>query len=148
MTRCSNYCGRFIRHGLWYPDKKLRLFDKTIASWGGTNPHDKIIMTSLVEAKHLAGDLLHYSYNNIEEHIQQNNRFSTISARSMLEKGKRTNWFRIIFNPAWNFILGYFFRLGFLDGYYGFIIAINTAHLTFLKHIKLYQLQSSCIKSQ
>ncbi len=143
MNRCSNYCGRFIRHGLWYPDKKLRLFNKSIASWGGTNPHDKIMMAAPAQTKHLQGDLLHYSYNSIEEHIQQNNRFSTISARSMWEKGKRTNWLRIIINPIWNFILGYFIRLGFLDGYYGFIIAINTAHLTFLKHIKLYQLQRS-----
>ena len=141
MNRCSSYCGKFIRHGLWYPDKKLRLFNKSIAAWGGTNPHDKIVMAAPAQTKHLKGDLYHYSYNTIEEHIQQNNRFSTISARSMYEKGKRTNWFRILFNPLWNFILGYFLRLGFLDGSYGFIIAINTAHLTFLKHVKLYQLQ-------
>jgi glycosyltransferase involved in cell wall biosynthesis len=141
MNRCSNYCGRFIRHGLWYPDKKLRLFNKSIAAWGGTNPHDKIVIAAPAQTKHLEGDLYHYSYNSIEEHIQQNNRFSTISARSMWEKGKRTNWFRIIFNPVWNFLLGYIVRLGFLDGYYGFIIAVNTAHLTFLKHTKLYQLQ-------
>jgi len=141
MNRCSNYCGRFIRHGLWYPDKKLRLFNKSIASWGGTNPHDKILMAPPGQTRHLPGDLLHYSYNSIEEHIHQNNRFSTISARSMWEKGKRTGILRILLNPAWNFVLGYFLRLGFLDGFYGFIIAINTAHLTFLKHIKLYQLQ-------
>jgi glycosyltransferase involved in cell wall biosynthesis len=141
MNRCSSYCGKFIRHGLWYPDKKLRLFNKSIAAWGGTNPHDKIVMAAPAQTKHLKGDLYHYSYNTIEEHIQQNNRFSTISARSMYEKGKRTNWFRILFNPLWNFILGYFLRLGFLDGSFGYIIAINTAHLTFLKHVKLYQLQ-------
>lgn len=141
MNRCSNYCGRFIRHGLWYPDKKLRLFNKSIASWGGTNPHDKIVMAAPAQTKHLEGDLCHFSYYSVEEHIQQNNRFSTISARAMWEKGKRTNLFRIVINPWWNFILGYFIRLGFLDGYLGFIIAVNTAHLTFLKHIKLYQLQ-------
>ncbi len=141
MNRCSNYCGKFIRHGLWYPDRKLRLFNKSIAIWGGTNPHDRIIMTAAAQTKHLEGDIYHYSYNSIEEHIHQNNRFSTISATAMFEKGKRTNWFRISINPLWNFILGYFIRLGFMDGYYGFVIAVNTAHLTFLKHVKLYQLQ-------
>jgi len=143
MNRCTNYCGRFIRNGLWYPDKKLRLFDKRIARWGGVNPHDKIILTQQVKVHHLKGDLLHYSYNSIEEHMLQNNKFSTISAEAMHKTGKRTNLFKIIVHPVWAFIHGYFFRLGLLDGFYGFVIAINVAHLTFQKHTKLYQLQKN-----
>jgi len=141
MNRCAHYCGKFIRHGLWYPDPKLRLFDKRIASWGGTNPHDRIELREYVNIKHLKGDILHFSYDNIEEHIVQSNNFTTISAVAMFRKGQKSNWIKILVNPFWSFFNGYFIRLGFLDGFYGFVIAINAAHQTFLKYIKLYRLQ-------
>jgi glycosyltransferase involved in cell wall biosynthesis len=138
MNRCTNYCGKFIRHGAWYPDRKLRLIDKRVAYWGGDNPHDKLIMTDDSEVKHLKGDILHYSYNSIEEHMLQNNKFSTISAETYFKRGKRTNIFKMMIHPFWAFVLGYFFRAGFLDGFYGFVIALHVAHLSFLKHAKLY----------
>jgi glycosyltransferase involved in cell wall biosynthesis len=138
MNRCTNYCGHFIRHGAWYPDKKLRLIDKYNAYWGGDNPHDKLIMKDNSEVKHLRGDILHYSYNSIEEHVQQNNKFSTISAETYFKRGKRTNPFKMIVHPFWAFILGYIIRGGFLDGFYGFVVALHVAHLSFLKHAKLY----------
>jgi len=141
MNRCACYCGRFIRHGLWYPDRKLRLFDKRIANWGGTNPHDKIELKENVPIKHLNGDILHYSYNSIEEHVMQSNNFTTIAAASLHAKGQKSNWIKILVNPFWSFLHGYVLRLGFLDGFYGFVIAINSAHQTFLKYIKLYRLQ-------
>jgi hypothetical protein len=141
MNRCANYCGKFIRHGIWYPDPKVRLFDKRIASWGGTNPHDRIELKEKTDVSHLHGDILHFSYDSIEEHMIQSNNFTTISAASMFEKGQRSNWIKILVNPFWTFLNGYFIRGGFLDGYYGFVIAINSAHQTFLKYIKLYRLQ-------
>jgi glycosyltransferase involved in cell wall biosynthesis len=142
MNRCTNYLGRFIRHGTWYPDKKIRLVDKTVAKWGGYNPHDMIELKNPENVKHLKGDILHFSYNSIEEHISQNNKFSSIAAEALYKKNKKTNFFKIFLNPLWAFLNYYFIRLGLLDGFYGFIIAINVAHLTFLKHIKLYQLQN------
>jgi hypothetical protein len=141
MNRCTNYCGKFIRHGAWYPDRKLRLFQKSLARWGGDNPHDRIIMKESATTKRLKGDILHYSYNSIEEHVQQNNKFSTISANTLYNRGKRTSPFRIIINPLWAFVLGYFLRRGFLDGFYGFVVALHVAHLSFLKHAKLYHKQ-------
>lgn len=141
MNRCTNYCGKFIRHGLWYPDRKIRLIKKQTGKWGGVNPHDKIELQPGTEVKHLAGDILHYSYNSIDEHVAQNNKFSSISAEALFQRGKNTSWFKIIVNPAWAFINGYLFRLGFLDGFYGFVVAKNVAHLTFLKHSKLFQKQ-------
>ena len=146
MNRCNNYCGRFIRHGLWYPDKKIRLFDRRSAKWGGMNPHDKIELADHCRIKHLSGDILHFSYNSIEEHIQQNNKLSSIAAHSLYKMGKRIHWIKLLINPGWAFINGYFLRLGFLDGFYGFVIAINTSHQTFLKYIKLYHLQRSATK--
>lgn len=143
MNRCTSYCGKFIRYGSWYPDKKIRLFDKQVAKWGGENPHDKILLAPGQHVSHLKGDILHYSYGSIEEHVLQNNKFSTISATTLFAKGKRTSWFKIIINPCWAFIRSYFIRFGFLDGFYGYIIAKNIAHLTFLKHSKLYQKQKN-----
>ena len=141
MNRCTNYCGKFIRHGSWYPDRKLRLFDKKEAKWGGINPHDEVEFKSTGETKRLKGDILHYSYYNIEEHRKQNEHFSSISAEAYFKKGKRSNRLKMILNPAWAFVNGYFFRLGFLDGYFGFVIAKMVAQLTFLKYKKLLALQ-------
>jgi hypothetical protein len=84
---------------------------------------------------------LHYSFNSIEEHVAQNNKFSSISAQTLFTNGKRTNFFKVIINPWWAFILSYIIRLGFADGLFGFIVAVNISHLTFLKHTKLMTLQ-------
>src|ERR1700759_60840 len=143
MNRCSNYCGRFIRHGSWYPDTKIRLFDRRIAHWGGINPHDSVVVQDHIEVKHLKGDILHYSYHTISEHVIQNDKLSTLAARSLQAEGKRTNLLNVIFRPWWAFMVSYFLRAGFLDGLFGFVIAVQIAHMTFLKHIKLYLLFKS-----
>ena len=141
MNRCANFCGREIHHGLWYPDKKLRLFDKRIASWGGTNPHDRVKPIEPIMICRLKGNILHYSYNSLEEYFSKANNYSSISAASLHNIGETTGLGKILIHPLWSFINGYILRLGFLDGFYGFLIAINTAHYSFTKHIKLYQLQ-------
>jgi glycosyltransferase involved in cell wall biosynthesis len=143
MNRYSNYCGKFIRHGSWYPDAKIRLFDKRVARWGGTNPHDKIVLTGDIPVEHLKGNILHYSYRTISEHVDQNNKFSTLAAESLYANGKRTNIFKIFVHPLWAFIQTYLIRAGFLDGLFGLVIAVMIANLTFLKHLKLYLLQQS-----
>jgi glycosyltransferase involved in cell wall biosynthesis len=143
MNRCTNYCGQFIRHGSWYPDRKIRLFDRRIAQWGGINPHDKIVVQENIHVDQLRGDILHYSYYTITEHVAQNNKFSSISAESLFAQGKKTTLLKIIVNPVWAFLQSYFIRAGFLDGLFGFVIAIQISHLTFLKHVKLYLLLKS-----
>jgi glycosyltransferase involved in cell wall biosynthesis len=143
MNRCTNYCGQFILHGSWYPDRKLRLFDKRIASWGGTNPHDRIELSQDSRIHHLKGDILHYAYKSIADHVAQNNKLSTMAANALFEKGKRTRLLNILVNPFWSFTLSFLIRAGFLDGYFGFIIAVQIAHMTFLKHSKLYLIQKA-----
>jgi glycosyltransferase involved in cell wall biosynthesis len=143
MNRSTNLCGRFMRHGLWYPDKKIRLFDRRVAKWGGLNPHDKIEMQDNFIVQHLAGDILHYAFNTIEDLAWRNNRISTIAAVSLYNTGRRSSWYKMFIHPGWAFINGYFFRLGFLDGFEGFSFAINTSHQVFLKYSKLYRLQHS-----
>lgn len=140
MNRYNSYCGKFIDHGLWYPNRKLRLFDKRIARWGGMNPHDKIQLETGIHRHFLEGDIIHYAYNSIEEHLQRNEELTSIASYSLFEAGIKKHWSKIVLSPAWSFIHGYFIRLGFLDGYYGFVIATQTARQSFLKYKKLRRL--------
>jgi len=137
FNRLNSYCGQWIRHSGWYPDRKLRLFDRTKASVKGKNPHDEIIMNEGAKVRHIKGDLLHFTYLSVEEHIKQINRFTEIQAKGNFERGKKASCFSILFSPGYKFIRHYFFKLGFLDGYYGYLICRNMAHSTFLKHAKL-----------
>jgi glycosyltransferase involved in cell wall biosynthesis len=140
FNRLTNYCGKWIKHSGWYPDKKLRLFDKSKGKWGGINPHDEIIMKNESTVKHIKGDLLHYSYYSIEQHIDQINKFTTIGAAEAFKKGKKSNLWIITTNSIWKFIRDYFIKLGFLDGYYGFVICSLSAWATFNKYLKLNEL--------
>jgi glycosyltransferase involved in cell wall biosynthesis len=140
MNRCTNYCGKFIRHGHWYPDKKLRLFNKRSARWSGMDLHEKVELAEGSGTGHLNGDILHYSYDSIHDHLTQGNKFTTIAAFEMQKKGKKGSFFKILVNPFWSFFSAYILRLGFLDGFYGFVIAMISAHLNFLKYVKLRRL--------
>jgi len=143
MNRCCNYCGQFIHHGSWYPDSKIRLFDRRFAQAGGLDPHPKIVLNEPLPVETLKGDILHYSYYTVSEHVAQNNKFSTLAAEAHFKTGKRTNIFNIFVRPGWAFFISFIVRMGFLDGLFGFVIAIQIAHLTFLKHLKLYLLYKS-----
>jgi glycosyltransferase involved in cell wall biosynthesis len=141
MNRQNNYCGQWIRHGSWYPDKKIRLIDRTKGSWNNLLVHEHIEIEHSARLLHLNADLMHYAYGSISEHIQKNNRYSSLSAKLMYQQGKRTNRFKLWANPFWTFVHGFWIKLGFMDGLFGFIIAVNVAHLSFLKHAKLLGLQ-------
>ncbi|PWU01031.1 MAG: glycosyltransferase family 2 protein [Bacteroidetes bacterium] len=143
MNRCTNYCGKWIRHGTWYPDTKLRLINRKKSKWAGTNPHDKIEMEKGTRIKHLPGDILHYTYYTIEEHIAQMNKFTSIQAKAMYEQGKKSSVLKLIVNPAFAFVSGYLLKGGFLDGSKGLIIARTVAYQTFLKYAKLLQLNKA-----
>lgn len=149
MNRLNNYCGSWIRHGTWYPDRKLRLFDKSKVRWTGVNPHDKAEPLQSEKVFHLKGDLLHYSYKTIEEHIKRVDFFSTIAAKAYFDKGKRCRNHHLLIRPAHAFIRDFVLRLGFLDGYKGWVIARMASYYTFLKYIKLrdYQRTGSYEKS-
>jgi len=140
FNRATYFCGQHIKHCGWYPDPSLRLWNRTKGKWAGNNPHDKFFMNDGCTTKHLEGDLLHYSYYSIEEHITQLNKFSSISAQSKFKKGKGSNILKIIIFPFWRFFRDYFLKLGFLDGYYGYVICVNSAHEVFQKYTKLRDL--------
>lgn len=138
-NRLTRYCGQWIKHCGWYPDPKIRLFDRRKAQWGGVNPHDRIIMASGATTRHLQGDLLHYTFNSVAEHIIQVNTFSEIKAEGLFKKGKKINPLRLIIEPLFKFFKSYVLKAGFLDGWYGLIICANSAHAIFLRYAKLYE---------
>ena len=140
VKRLTNYCGKWVRHCGWYPDIKHRLYDRDETNFTG-NIHESLNYTG--HTKILDGDLLHYSYYTIEEHISQYNKFTTLTAREAFLKGKRSSLLQVIFSPWVKFMKSYFIQLGFLDGYYGLLICINSAHATFLKYTKLRALEKS-----
>ena len=139
FNRCTNYVGTWIRHGAWYPDVKVRIFDRNHVKWEG-EIHERLIGFSKNELLHLNGDLLHYSYNSVEEHIRQTELFSTLSAQALFKEGKRGNFFKLFPGPLIRFFVDYLLRLGILDGKAGFQIAKISAWSTRLKYQKLNQL--------
>jgi glycosyltransferase involved in cell wall biosynthesis len=143
FNRLTNYCGKWIRHCGWYPDKKLRLLDRRKGQWGGVNPHDKIMMEKNSRICHLKGDLWHYSFFSIGQHIEQINKFTDISSCQLFEQGKKASVAKILFSPFIKFIRDYIVKAGFLDGFYGLVISMNSAHAKFLKYSKLKKLHDA-----
>ena len=103
FNRLTNYCGQWIKHCGWYPDRKLRIWNKTKGKWGGENPHDMVLMENGTSSEYLKGDLLHYSYYTINDHSRQIELFTDISSKAAFAKGKRTNKLAIVFKPAFKF---------------------------------------------
>jgi glycosyltransferase involved in cell wall biosynthesis len=144
FNRITSYCGKWIKHCGWYPDKKIRLWNKKHGKWGGVNPHDKVIYDESFAVIHLEGDLLHYSFESIESHVQTANNFSTIAAKEAFKNGKKANvLIHVVLNPIYTFINKYFFRLGILDGFHGFVICYLSAVSNFLKYSKIRQLNNN-----
>jgi len=141
FNRLTNYCGKWIRHCGWYPDRKLRLVNRNKARWGGVNPHDKLILDAGCRQEHFSGDILHYSYGSLSDHVRQVDHFSGIKAQEAFRKGTGFLWFRMLLHPPFRFVRDYFFKAGFLDGFYGLVICSLNAHSVFLKYAKLKQLR-------
>ena len=137
MNRLTNYCGRWIRHCGWYPDRKLRLFDARKGRWAGLNPHDRFEMENGSVIKHLKGDLLHYSYYSVEQHMQQIENFSSIAARAKFEHHEKSSLLKIGVSPVIKFLKCYFIRLGFLEGKTGWRICTISAKESYKKYRKL-----------
>lgn len=141
FNRLTNYSGHWVRHCGWYPDTKLRLIKKSTAKWSGTNPHDILKMNDHLKTHFLSGDLCHYSYESITAHVAQTNKFTTIAAEAAFKAGLRSSIFKIVTRPILKFLRDYFFKMGILDGRYGFVICSINSLSALLKYSKLYELQ-------
>lgn len=142
FNRFTNYCGIWIKHGGWYPDTKIRIFDRTFTKWVGTI-HEELSFSKQVEITHLKGNCLHYSYYSIEQHYKQAHNFTNIASRDLHTQGKKTSSAQVYIGPAVKFIRDYFIKLGFMDGGAGYTVARISAYATYLKYKKLKDLNKS-----
>jgi glycosyltransferase involved in cell wall biosynthesis len=133
--RLSWFCGRWIRHGDWYPDRLTRLWRRGQARWGGVDPHARLLVDGPVGR--LNGDLHHYSTESIDRRVQKIIPFSDEFVHQHVSASGTPGSFDLVVRPLWRFMRAYFIRLGFLDGWQGYYIASHTAFSTLVRYAKL-----------
>ncbi len=136
FPRLSYFCGKWIRHGNWYPDRKVRLWRKGTAEWQG-NPHERLVVQGTI--CRLESDLLHYSNGNIDQLLGKISLFSTLFVHQTQAQGKRFGWLDLAVRPVWKFIRAYIIRRGFLDGWQGYFIAWTEAYSTVTRYAKVIE---------
>ncbi len=136
VPRITDYFGRFLRHGNAYPDRLIRLFDRRRGGWIGYEIHENTRVAGPVGR--LRGHLEHYSYRSLTDHHLRMQRYADLMAGALYERGKRCGLGKVLLNPQWRFIRGYFLRLGFLDGWRGLVFALIEANYVRRKYLGLY----------
>ena len=137
FNRLGNFCGQWITHSGWYPDRQLRLFDKDKGSWGQFNVHEKVELVHGSKIKKIKGDLLHWPCSSQTDYHDKIVKYSDIAAFEYHNADKKANIFTPYIHGGWRFILNYFLRLGFLDGQNGFFICSTDSYYSYLKYKKL-----------
>ncbi len=138
MPRCSRYLGRWIRHGTWYPDRSLRLFDRRrgrFAAKATYDLHERVVVDGPTAA--LRGELLHEPYRSISDHLRTIDRYTTIMADGLHARGRRAGAADLVLRPAWRFVQFYVLKGGFRDGWRGLLLAYLAAHYVRLRYAKL-----------
>lgn len=138
LPRLSFHLKRWIRHGGWYPDYQLRLFHRKYSKWTLDAIHERVESPAVQKLK---SPIQHYVFNSISHQVLTNDRYSSLQAQSLHKKGQRFSLFKLITKPGVKFFENYIFKLGFLDGVAGFIIAFSSGYSVFLKHAKLWELE-------
>ena len=134
MPRMAKYLGRWILHSGWYPDRKVRLYDRRKARWVGDYVHESVKVGGRIG--HLECNLLHYTCSSLSEHLRTMDRYTTLAAEELVARGRKIQWPDLVVDPFWTFVQTYFFRAGFLDGIEGLTIAFMAAFYNFLKYAK------------
>jgi glycosyltransferase involved in cell wall biosynthesis len=134
MPRLAQYLGRWIRHSGWYPDRKIRLYDRRQAAWRGDYVHESVAVRG--DVGRLQGDLLHFTCSSLREHLLTMDRYTTLAARELRARGKRIGWRQLLLDPPWAFFRAWVLQRGFLDGLPGLAIAYMAALYSFLKYAK------------
>jgi glycosyltransferase involved in cell wall biosynthesis len=135
FPRCTFYCGRWIRHGDWYPDRVWRLWRRGVASWSGNEPHARLEFKCTTGR--LRSDLQHLSAETINHQVVKTMKYADDFVRQCAANGKQITFLDLLVRPPWRFLRGYVLRLGFLDGWQGFTIAWLTAFYTFLRYVRV-----------
>ena len=138
MPRATYYLGRWIKHSGWYPDFKLRLYDRRRGRWKGDYVHESVVVDGAV--LRLSGEILHYTVESASEHHLRMNNYTTLAAEELYARGKRARAASILLSPVAAFLKTYLLKLGFLDRVPGLAISAFAAHYAFLKQLKLWEL--------
>jgi glycosyltransferase involved in cell wall biosynthesis len=139
VRRRTWYLGRWIRHGGWYPDRKVRLVRRGRGRWEGGHVHERLVVDGGI--RQLDGDLLHLTYRDLADHLRTINRYTAEAAREMAARGRRGALGGLIVGPPLKFLKMYLLQAGFLDGLPGLIAAVMGSYYVFLKHAKLWELR-------
>jgi hypothetical protein len=134
MPRLAQYLGRWILHSGWYPDRKVRLFDRRKARWTGEYVHESVTVKGRIG--HLESNILHFTCSSLSEHLKSMDRYTTLAAEGLVAQGKRITIPKILFDPAWTFLRTYVLEQGYLDGLEGLTIAYMAAFYNFVKYTK------------
>ncbi len=138
MNRLSKYGGKWIRHGNWYPDRQLRLWNKKMGGWGGKNPHESLVFKIRIKPMQLSGDILHEAYSDSSEAMNKMQSYSEIFSREYAGKVS-SSVFKIIVHSSFTFFKSYVIKRGVFDGFEGLMVAVAEANHTFYKYAKLYE---------
>jgi glycosyltransferase involved in cell wall biosynthesis len=139
ISRCSWYCGRFIKHSGWTPDYVTRLFKRGKAQFTDHLVHERLIASGTI--KQLKNVMLHYSYRNFSQVLQKVDNYSTLNAKQSYAKGKRAGIGTALLHGFWAFFRTYFIKLGILDGAHGIALAISNAETSYYRYLKLWLLE-------
>lgn len=134
FPRLARYCGRWIRHSGWYPDRKIRLYRKDSGHWVGEYVHESLELSGPVG--HLNGDLLHYTCDTLDHHVRNVERYTDLAASEIRASGKDVPAWKLLVGPPFSFVKSYLLQLGILDGRAGFTIARMAARYVYLKYSK------------
>ena len=140
MPRVTYHLGRWIRTTDWYPDFQLRLYDRRVAAWSGQYVHESVTVAGATVGR-LPGELQHFAYRDIGDHLETINRYTTYAAREMHEAGRHAGLLRLAGHPPLAFLRNYLLKGGVRDGLPGFIISAMNAYYVFLKFAKLAELR-------
>jgi glycosyltransferase involved in cell wall biosynthesis len=139
FARRANYLGRWILHSGWYPDYKLRLFNRRSGTWEGAYVHESVEVSGRIAT--LPGEILHYTCNSLDEHLERIEFYTDLAAKEMFERGESVSFLGRALGPPWVFLNTYVLRLGMLDGWPGYLIAKMAARYVRRKYAKLEKLQ-------
>ena len=139
VPRVTFHLGRWIRTTDFYPDYQTRLYDRRAARWTGLYVHESV--TAGGPLGQLTQELQHYSYDDLSDHLDRINAYSTLAARQMYERGRRAGTFDLLVQGPAAFLRNYLLRRGVLDGSAGLVLSIINAYSVFLKFAKLWELQ-------
>jgi len=138
IPRLSNVFGRFIRHSGWYPDYVIRLYRKKDGVYSDNRVHEKLELSSTIKLEVLSGDLLHYTYTDLEHYLVKSAHYAAEWATQRNNAGRKTTLLNGLLHGVGCFVKMYILRAGFLDGKQGFLLAILSAHSTFVKYADLW----------